>query len=797
MPFNDAQPAYQRLRTAYAETRRPFVFWIGAGLSQPANLPSWTQLRSTLIAQALETLTTLEKEEADRREDVLTRAGSTDDLWLAFELIKKTMGATEFNAAVRAIFGQADNLPIPHLYDEIWSLRGVVGVLTLNIDGFVARSHRQARPSQHAATFVGRDAGDYAHLVSGQKPFIANLHGVHEAASSWVFTRSEVRHLFKRPAYQGFLAAVFSNATNVFVGISADDVAAGGTLQQLTSEGLDLGEHFWITSRRDAKTDQWGNKAGLQLIRYEAERSDEHTEVLGGIFSDLKSFVSTDAPAPVVVPAVPARETLPSPDQLQLMGINDLRVSLTARARSVIEASGGTTDSPQYRELINNYAPQVHMAWYVTDKPPHNKFQQYTVVEKVSTSPFSSVWRLYDEGSGEFYALKVIQIENLDKGAEIDSFRRGVQSLRYLTQAEVPGTAKIRDAYEIPTSVVMDFVDGEDLASIVAAGKLSFWADGIKILQNICTHLEFAHNLPQGVLHRDVRPSNIMMPYHYWTDSDVEAAGASRHDVILLNYDLSWHANASGRTISGNLAEAGYYAPEQLEDIEGVQARSTLVDSYGLGMTIFHCYSRTMPPPGGSRSRDWQKVLEERFRVDPALKWRSAPERLKRLVFNATRDRCEERWPIAAIRAELARLMAATQMRTDELTADVWAEELMSRVVQSPYEAASDGASFSQSLKVGRSVEVVGDLTSNAVLVNFRNMDSGSADWSSAGKRWRSKLHSAKDILVSGKWSILPETRAGHLDLRLSASLSVAELSKNIDRAERTLGAALQQVRLD
>lgn len=110
----------------------------------------------------------------------------------------------------------------------------------------------------------------------------------------------------------------------------------------------------------------------------------------------------------------------------------------------------------------------------------------------------------------------MIQIDNIKSGPQIDSFRRGVQSLNYLSRADVPGTASIVDAHEIPCAVIMKFIEGSNLSDICSAGGFDFWSEGTRIVINVCSHLEYSHNLPAAVLHRDVRPSNIMVPNYHW-----------------------------------------------------------------------------------------------------------------------------------------------------------------------------------------------------------------------------------------------------------------------------------------
>jgi eukaryotic-like serine/threonine-protein kinase len=128
----------------------------------------------------------------------------------------------------------------------------------------------------------------------------------------------------------------------------------------------------------------------------------------------------------------------------------------------------------------------------------------------VNAGPFSSVWEAYDE-TGDRVAIKVVNVDNLSKGAELSSFRRGVVAMRFLTDARVRGTAALRAAYEIPACVVMDYVDGPTLEEVVQQRRLSFWGDGIQLSLGIGRHLARSHRLEAEVLHRDVRPSNIVL----------------------------------------------------------------------------------------------------------------------------------------------------------------------------------------------------------------------------------------------------------------------------------------------
>lgn len=801
MPFNPAQPSYQRLRKIYAERRKDLAFWTGAGLSQPAGLPTWPKLKEIMAAQALESLLTLREDDAKAKEAELDQIHETENLWKAFQILNAVMGEATYRAAIREVFEVAEKMEPPEIYKEIWELDGVSSFLTLNIDKFAYKAHRRVRLSEDVANFCGKDAGDYLHLVKRRKPFIANLHGIHEAAKSWVFTKDDFTRLSNDPQYVNFINFVIQDFTVVFMGISADDVAAGGFLERLVSSKIDLGQHFWITDRRDIETERWAGKAGVQVIRYQPETdtagNPDHTTVLKQIFADLKEFVSKDELAPAVVGSVSPLNSIPSEKELRQLDDDDkLRLMLAGHAKALIERNRGETQCEEYQAFLQDYSRVIHQAWHLTSRDPHNKFHGYTVADRVSSGPFSSVWKLVDE-NGCSYALKIIQMDNLSKGEQLDSFRRGVQCLRYLTKSDVPGTAKIITAFEIPTCVVMEFIDGDNFRNIIKAAQFKFWTDGIRILRNVCRHVEYSHDLPQGVLHRDIRPSNVMVPWFYWSDSALEGTDADRHEVALLNFDMSWHSKAQGRTISGNIEEAGYYAPEQLEDIDGQQARSTKVDSYGIGMTIFTAYTGLTPPTGGSKSVDWKEKIRAKFKHDASLIWKSAPKRLARLVDNATCPDIADRINVRHIRSELDQLQDAVDGIWDELSPDLWAEELFAKVLDRDYTANPAGDEFQKELKVGRIVSIRGNLQARSVSVQFRNVATGVTDWTNVDKRWGNKLETAKDVLKSQGWDVLDATRYSQREIHLEVAVSIDSLKVNFAKLANALERGLSHIRLD
>src|SRR6202040_3823789 len=120
----------------------------------------------------------------------------------------------------------------------------------------------------------------------------------------------------------------------------------------------------------------------------------------------------------------------------------------------------------------------------------------------------------------------------------------------------------------------MEYVDGEDLASLLRRiGRLPT-DKGIEIARKLCAGLAAAHE--KGVLHRDLKPGNVMLD--------------SRGQVLLTDFGLAGLADQiSGPEVRNGTPQ--YMAPEQLAGKE-VTARS---DIYSLGLVFYEIFTGKRP----------------------------------------------------------------------------------------------------------------------------------------------------------------------------------------------------------
>lgn len=795
MGFNEGHANFEALRSIISESRSPIVFWIGAGVSADAGLPGWYSLRDKLNNAALEEMVNWSPKDADAREDDLVQAANSKDLWKSFGILQNILGYPTYKSIIRQFLEPSAKVSVPELHRLIWNLPETRGVVSLNIDGLEGRAHRSERTHDVIDEFVGRDIENHIHTIQAKKQFIARLHGHHSDSTSWVFTDKELTKIVDRDAYKTSVQALFSNYTIIFVGISADDVAAGGFLHNMTAQGLDSGSHFWITDRVDSETRKWSDSAGLLRINYHVANGENHTSIISSIFKNIAEYKPQDATAIPVVFSGAESEVIPDLSALRLMPEDEVRFALNRYAKHLINEGANRTDTQAYTQFITGFSPFVHQSYHLSDIQGYNIFFGYHAVEKIHGGPFSTVWRVKKpNGDGSYYALKIMQFDNLQKGPQIESFRRGIASQKLLKDAtNFDGIAKIEAAFEIPPSVVMEFVEGESLEEVAQKPGFNFWDDGLQIMIEVCGVVSRAHKSKFGILHRDIRPQNIMLPNYYYGDNASDY-GLDQFQVKLLNYDLSWHKDAAGRIVPTDPGAAGYFAPELLSEPDSTRAKSASVDTYGIGMTLYRIAAKRAPPPAGSNSVDWQAYLVD-IRPKKNGWFRSSHNFLSRLIDSATSYEESLRPLVTDIQSELRDLYNSLRNGVGSANGKLIAENLMYALCFNEFETEGSGHVFHRNMGGYRSYKIEFQKNTGKVVMVFTNAANHTDDWSRIDKAWSESLRAASEILVSGGWKIQSDTSYSSKVLTLATYAMLEDLRSNYDRLEDALKRAVERVK--
>lgn len=782
MAFNTNQVSHLALRSIIAEKTDKLVLWIGSGLSVDAGLPTWKELKNSLVARLHDKANDISDPNAVFLKKRANHAENETDHWLAFQILKKNLGPATYKATIREVLSPSTTVCCPDIYHRIWKLRPS-GILNLNLDRLATRALTEVTPGCMSTEFAGRYAKNYLHSLRSPHPFIANLHGMADDASSWVLTKKELDQLFKSQGYKTLVRSCLTTTTVLFVGITANDIAVEVHLKSLIDAGIDSGTHYWLTGRRDIATDNWAEEAGIRVIRYE-----NHDDIIE-CFDDILEFIPEDDPSvpPVILqePQTNYDGQLPEPSSLMKLPSDQIRMALNGHAMKLLRDEDPESYSV-YEEFTEKYDEVIYRAWYTSTTSPDNMLLGYSLLESVARGAFGMVYRAQSP-DGSQVAIKVLLNEVRRDRLLLRSFRRGVRSMRYLMKREVLGMVPYRKASEIPAFVVMDWVDGPTLAEAQRAHLIDGWESILQIGLEMTQIIRHAHAIPERVLHRDIRPSNIMLEGFF------DRPDAWR--VVVLDFDLSWHQGALEQSVIHGPV-FGYLAPEQIHNRRGVSTRHAAVDSFGVGMTLYFTISGQDPVPAQHRHKDWAETVLKAALSHESEMWRSLPYRYTRLVTKATQDTQSDRWDMAQIRDEIERLKEAYLFPNRVVSAELLAEEIAARSDRD-YSWNEDSGTAIIRLVSGLIVSISGDESRRSVSVNLNWSDSGRQERKNVGKWMAPAADRCKKRLKDSGWRI----RACNINppgsVVLEVTLPVADAATRLKEQTETISRVTEELNFE
>ncbi|MGD0871248.1 MAG: serine/threonine-protein kinase [Bryobacteraceae bacterium] len=203
---------------------------------------------------------------------------------------------------------------------------------------------------------------------------------------------------------------------------------------------------------------------------------------------------------------------------------------------------------------------------------------RYRVIGLLGRGGMGEVYRATDLMLGQSVALKFLPPEASSNPRLLERFHGEVRVAR---QVSHPNVCRVYDIGEIQGMpfLSMEYVDGEDLAGLLQRiGRLPE-DKALVTARQLCAGLQAAHD--RGVIHRDLKPQNIMMN--------------KRGEVVIMDFGLAAIADQLTGAEVHNGTPA-YMAPEQLKGAE-VTARS---DIYALGLVLYEIFTGRRPFEGQS-----------------------------------------------------------------------------------------------------------------------------------------------------------------------------------------------------
>lgn len=193
--------------------------------------------------------------------------------------------------------------------------------------------------------------------------------------------------------------------------------------------------------------------------------------------------------------------------------------------------------------------------------------QRYEIVKLLGQGGMGAVYKARDRELDRLVALKVIRPELAGHASILQRFKQELILARKITHRNIIRIFDLGVADGL-RFITMEFVEGQDLSSLLDEQPKYSPGAAVKILRQVCAALEAAH--AEGVVHRDLKPQNIM----------IENSGR----VCVMDFGLARSLEANGMTQAGAvMGTPAFMSPEQAKGLP-VDQRS---DIYSLGIIAY------------------------------------------------------------------------------------------------------------------------------------------------------------------------------------------------------------------
>jgi aminoglycoside phosphotransferase (APT) family kinase protein len=260
----------------------------------------------------------------------------------------------------------------------------------------------------------------------------------------------------------------------------------------------------------------------------------------------------------------------------------------------------------------------------------------FEILAPLGAGGMGEVYRARDTRLDRTVAIKLLSTEVLNAtGSAVERFRHEARAIARIAH---PNICTLHDLGEDHSSIflVMEYVDGVTLAQRLEDGPLPL-APALRTAIQIADALDHAHR--HGVVHRDVKPSNVMLTRNSLKLLDFGLAKLKEPDERLPTYATQSARLTEVGTIVGTLP---YMAPEQIEGRE-VDART---DLFSFGVVLYEMICGRRPFAGDSRASIMAAIVAADAPTPSSLR-PETPASLERLVLRCLAKDPDDRWQTA------------------------------------------------------------------------------------------------------------------------------------------------------
>jgi serine/threonine protein kinase len=253
---------------------------------------------------------------------------------------------------------------------------------------------------------------------------------------------------------------------------------------------------------------------------------------------------------------------------------------------------------PRRRERRRKLSKEKRSARAKTTEEVESLSQRYEILEKVGVGGMATVYKAKDKKTGRLVALKVPQERFVGDPRFVRRFHREAE---VLAKMDHPNIVKVYDHGQVDGVhfIAMEFLEGEGLDRLIEERRLNV-GQVAAILARVADALKHIH--AQGIVHRDIKPGNIMVLKGALREEGVDPRG-----VRLMDFGIAAGRVLTRLTITGaRIGTPVYMSPEQAKG-QKLDHRS---DIYSLGIVLYEALTGQPPFTGGYETVIHQQIFQ-------------------------------------------------------------------------------------------------------------------------------------------------------------------------------------------
>jgi serine/threonine-protein kinase len=199
----------------------------------------------------------------------------------------------------------------------------------------------------------------------------------------------------------------------------------------------------------------------------------------------------------------------------------------------------------------------------------------YTLERLLGRGGMANVYLAQHPTLNQPVAVKLMLAE---RATEADFRARFMREAQAIASLRHEGIVKLFDFGQLDGAsyMVMEYIDGVNLREFLQQEGALPWPTAVSFIRQIAAALGYAH--AQGLVHRDVKPSNVML-------QQGATAVEPQYRAVLTDFGIvKMMGGASALTHTGLVGTLDYIAPEQIRDAKDVDGRA---DLYALGVMAY------------------------------------------------------------------------------------------------------------------------------------------------------------------------------------------------------------------